>query len=240
LWRTTLSDLNSFRGESTKTLSEKLMKAVGVLGWSLAYIVIICAGHQAHVCFIHREILAYNLVWEAAKAFIWTDDRGISTLIGIAWFGFDLEILRMFFLYGDDPLHRETTLEQFQGLITYIMIFSLISVIATNMGEACSRIWRHSSQFVSVLIQLSILRCMALGHFDLHMNDILGWSMMIGNIAYLVSVWRKYVNWYKVKEAPIRFFIVTFLFAPSIIMNALYLLVAHGLLVLEPIHVTTF
>jgi len=112
-------------------------------------------------------------------------------------------------------------------LVMWFVLFLVCNLGISALGESISRVWRHTSQLVSMLIQLNIIRMKM--EFNLKVqNDItLAWLMLIGNISCMLSIRKFYVRWYDFKNHPVRFAIVVLCFVPTIAFSLVYVLMAH-------------
>lgn len=228
-WQNSSQDMASFKPEAKKTMTDKILKLIGVVAWAVAYIYIIRSGHSLQESLIFRSVLAYNLVWEAGKTFFWSSgDFSLALFIGTFWFCLDLEILRIFILYGDGTKDVSLARQHFE-FVVWLVVFISLGYLATKLGDAVCRLWRHTSWIISILIQASIL-------YHTHSskpvfgNRTMAWSTMIGNICYLLSVRRQYSGWHMWYKYPVRCFMVAGCFIPAITFNFLYILQSHDIL----------
>jgi len=223
-----LTDLETFTSEAKKSRFDKVMKLFGILGWSVSYIAIISAGHHAKVSVLHGPLIAYNLVWEFCKTFVWAEgDLELRMFVGVFWLFFDFEITRILFLYGDG--NGNWNLEMARFAIA-IIGFALLSYQFTKLGKHFCRLWRHTSEWISLLIQASILYISQTHQVQYHRT--ISWSMMFGNLCYLYSVRRQYKGWSNPLQHPIRSTMVFTCFIPGILFNLAYILIAHELTIM--------
>jgi len=225
-WRNSGVDLSSFADAAPKSKLDKITKLVGIVGWGVAYVAIIAVGHQLQISLIHRVLIAYDLVWEGGKTFFWSDgDTSLQLFVGVFWFGFDVEIWRIFLIYGDGTGDWHNEMYEF-GI--WFVIFCVISYFVTKMGKSVCRLWRHTSELVSLFIQISILS----KSFEMKMplQRTMAWSMMVGNVAYLYSVRTQYQGWQDFVKHPVRFLMVLVCFIPAIFFNLIFILISHELI----------
>jgi len=227
-WRNSSTDLKSFEESAHKSKIDKIIKLAGVFFWSIAYVAIIAVGHQLQYNLIHRVLIAYDLVWEGAKTFFWSDgDTMLQLFVGVFWFGFDLEIWRIFMLYGDASGNYWNEIFEF---CVWFAFFSALSYFATRLGQSVCRIWRHTSELISLFIELSILSKSM--DREVPYQKTIGWSILIGNVFYLYSVRNQYENCWNFVKYPVRFLMVLIFFVPPIIFSALYVMIAHEVIVI--------
>ena len=209
-------DLEVFDSSSTKTKLEKSLKRIGYLCWTVNYLSLIVAHQQTKHALIVGPVIAYDLVWEFGKTFVWSQDHDalVAWLCGIGWLGLDLMVAYKFWYTGDGSRWDSDRTTQRQLFIFCLALYSFISFVALKERPALARIWRHMSLTISNFIQMGYVQYLQSGVNYSYPRVVL-LSTAIGNFAYIYSVRKSYEGWNYPLVHPVRFL----LFMSQIVTN---------------------
>jgi len=218
-------DMKSFAESSTRTALEKALKAVGILGWSAIYVYVILVAHASgsKVCLIRRDLVAYNIVWEALRTFLWRPDDSLAmrALFGVGWLALDVPIVWAVWQYGDGDPNASLDRQRFEFL-AWLVAYTTVGVVAENRSKSASRVWRHVSFLISLLI------CASFVQHELEYNTVnpyfepLAWCALVGNVTYMRSCWFSYEGWTSPRKHPLKFVIVVGVYLPTFLYNCYF------------------
>jgi len=218
------TDMKSFADSSTRSATEKTLKAVGILLWSVVYVYVIVVAHAtSRVCLIRRDLLAYNIVWEALRTFVWRPDDSLAmrALFGVGWFGLDLPIVWGFWAYGDgDP--RVSLDRQRVEFVAWLATYAVVGLAVDKRSKSASRVWRHLSFILGTLGCASIVRHEVAYRTYNPYFELMAWSAFVGNLVYMRSCWCSYKGWTSPRRHPLKFLFVVGVYAPTFVYNVYF------------------
>jgi len=213
-------DWAHFARSSTRTKEERLAKGLGILGWTITYIGVILAQEHTKHSLVWGHVVAYNLVWEGFKSFVWNaeDARWITLSVGVGWFGLDLFIALKLWRGGDDIIPDLSPSRRI--FLIFLALYMGISYgIHRAQSATMARIWRHCS-FIWGNLTL-------VGFMTYYLNEpypYVHWILpgaALGNLCYIWSVRNSYRGWTQYDMYPIRALLFITQMVPTIALSLL-------------------
>jgi len=210
-------DYHSFAFSGTKTSSDQIMKALGVLGWSVCYVAIGFAHFQTDISLIPYQLLSYNIVWEIGRVFVWNkgDEGWLTWFMGFAWLAMESFLFYKFWEAGGGT--KLSLQEEQIRFVAYFTVYGIIGYVTTKTGESASRIWRHLSYYWGMMFQINLMILQQ--QMTIPYLVWMLWGTGLGNFAYIGSVRKGYDGWENPRKYPIRFLIFVFQFIPVFVVS---------------------
>ena len=221
------ADFANFDKNPEVSKTDKAFKVAGILLGSVAYLYIIKVVFDAKTCIIRRDIVAYNIVWEGLRTFVWRQDDSffMKTLIGSGWFLLDVAIVAALLMYGDGDPAVSLGMQRVE-FAAWVAIYTVVGLASKN-SPSTSRVWRHASFVWATLTCMSIVRHQTVYGTPNPFFEEIAWACLLGNAAYMAAYGSLYKQWYHVGKHPVKFAMIVGIFVPTLVYNVHYVLVAR-------------